>query len=32
MKGKAETIQLCLEARQSLFEAGIVLMHRGTFG
>ena len=30
MKGKAETIQLCLEARQPLFKAGIVLMHRGT--
>ena len=28
MQGEAETIQLRLEARQPLFEAGIVLMHR----
>ena len=32
MKGKAETIRLCSEARQPLFEAGIVLMHRRTLG
>jgi hypothetical protein len=28
VQGKAEAIQLRLEARQSLFESGIVLMHR----
>jgi hypothetical protein len=32
MKGKAETIQLRLEARQPLFKARIVLMHRASLG
>jgi len=32
MKGEAETIQLCLEARQPLFESWIVLMHRQSLG
>jgi hypothetical protein len=29
MKGEAESIQLSFEARQPLFEARIVLVHRG---
>ena len=32
MEGEAESIQLGFEARQPLFEAWIVLMHRGTIG
>jgi hypothetical protein len=32
VQGEAETIQLRLEARQPLFETGIVLMHRESLG